>query len=201
MFVKKIVLVSCRVDINKDYQERRDALDQRWLRLLNTCGYLPIMVPNNMNVAQEMLIQLPVAGVLLTGGNDLCQYGGDASERDLVEEALLLHCINQGLPLLGVCRGMQLLQSHFGGHLKPIIGHVQSEQEIMFRNKPLIVNSYHRFGSTEVGEDFIVEGFAADGVIKAVKHKKLSLYGIMWHPERAESTQAHDIELLQEVLN
>jgi len=125
-----VIAVSQRVDVLADGDERRDALDQRWTDFLLTCDITPLLMPNNINAVRELLNNHSVAGVLFTGGNDLVQYGGDAPERDEVETWLLEFAITGNLPVLGVCRGMQLIQHYFGVKLMPVEGHVIKEQVI-----------------------------------------------------------------------
>ena len=112
------------------YNERRDFLDQRWTKFLCECNLVPIPVPNTLNVTNNFLKELNVAGLLLTGGNSLVKYGGDAVERDLLENQLVDQALAESLPIIGVCRGMQLLQSMFDTELKKITGHVNCRHNL-----------------------------------------------------------------------
>ena len=112
----KLLAVTQRVAVLPDRGERRDCLDQAWSRFLSACGLLPVLMPNVTSVALELCAQTNVAGLLLTGGNDLAAVGGDAPERDATENALLDMAEQQHLPVIGVCRGMQLLQQRSGAH-------------------------------------------------------------------------------------
>ena len=85
----KLVAVTQRVAVVPAYGERRDCLDQAWSRFLAACGLLPVLLPNVMETALELCEAAGVGGLLLTGGNDLAQLGGDAPERDAVENSLL----------------------------------------------------------------------------------------------------------------
>src|SRR5271165_6978792 len=104
----KTVAITQRVEVVPGFGERRDCLDQAWTRFLAACGLLPVLVPNVTDVALALCERANVSGVLLTGGNDLAALGGDAPERDAVENALLDFAEQHKLPVLGVCRGMQL---------------------------------------------------------------------------------------------
>ena len=115
--MKKLIAVTQRVEYIEAIGECRDALSQEWAVLAEACGFIPLLLPNHLPTVRELLAALPVGGVLLTGGNDLCAYGGDAPERDEVEQFLLQWSIEKKLPLLGVCRGMQVVLNHFGSSI------------------------------------------------------------------------------------
>lgn len=194
-----IVLVTQRVVTDPNTGERRDALDQHWAALLAHAGFVGIAMPNNQNLVETFLRELKPAGILLTGGNDLAAYGGDAPERDAAESKLLGVAIEEKVPLLGVCRGMQVIQHHFGIPLHRVDGHVQKSQTIDYRGEQIAVNSYHNFGATESCGELTVYGRSSDGVVKAVAVKDLPIRGIMWHPERLSPFRDEDIALLRAV--
>lgn len=191
------VAVTQRVDLKFRIGERRDALDQRWSGLLSSCGLLPILVPNTLPVARALLAQVPVGGILLTGGNDPVACGGDAPERDETENWLIRRALDSGLPLLGVCRGMQMIQQHFGVPLHPVSGHVCAEQQITVSGVRTSANSYHRFGATGSVTELEVWAVADDGVVKAVRHRSKRVLGFMWHPERFAHRRESDIALIR----
>ncbi len=191
----KPVLVTQRVVCEAG--ERRDALEQSWHALLARAGLRALLVPNCLAAAEELWEGAPAAGLLLTGGNDLAALGGDAPERDRVEAAALERALARGLPVLGVCRGMQLLLERHGAAHERVEGHVAARQEILVAGAPALVNSFHRWGARDVGPELEVWARARDGVVKAVRHRARPLVGIMWHPERLEPFRADDVALLR----
>jgi gamma-glutamyl-gamma-aminobutyrate hydrolase PuuD len=191
------VLVTQRVVPVPDRGERRDALDQRWVELLLACGLLPVPVPNHPDAAAALLAELEPAGVLFTGGDSLVAHGGAAPERDATERALLEASLARALPVLGVCRGMQLLQDRAGVALRRIAGHVAAAQTITWRGERIAVNSYHDLGATETAPGLTIEGLADDGVVKAVRLEGARAVGIMWHPERLAPFAERDRALLR----
>ena len=193
----KSLLVTQRVVVDARTRERRDALDQRWHKFLGACGLLALPVPNHLPSARRLLSTHSFGGVLLTGGNDLVVYGGDAPERDQVELFLLRHALDQKAPLIGVCRGMQLALTHFGVEQEPVEGHVDPHQTIEIDGAMVEVNSFHRWGCRETLDELPAWARAKDGVIKAVNHAEHALAGIMWHPERFERFRAADIALFR----
>ncbi len=193
----KLVALSQRVDTVTAYHEQRDALDQRWTQLLLQCDAIPLLLPNDPVAATRLLQQLKPAAVILTGGNSLMAYQGDSPARDATETQVLQHCIATCTPVLGICRGMQLIQHYFGQVLQEVSGHVATRCELLIAGELHQVNSYHQLGCYDNTTELQVVAQAADGVIKAVRHPTLSLQGIMWHPERETPFSQADLQLIQ----
>jgi N5-(cytidine 5'-diphosphoramidyl)-L-glutamine hydrolase len=197
----KTVAITQRVSVIPEYGERRDCLDQAWPRFISACGLLPLVLPNVTDVAVAICDASDVAGLVLTGGNDLATLGGDTPERDATENALLDAVELRGLPVLGVCRGMQLIQQRCAIPLRRVAGHVTKRQTIRINGEPAEVNSYHRFAAFESSPPLEVWAVAADGVVKAIRHSVLPITGIMWHPERNTPFAAVDVALFRRVFN
>jgi len=195
-----LIAISQRVDTSNSLGERRDALDQRWWNVFSHLNGLPLPLPNDYKLVKQLLSQQIVSGIVLSGGNSLVDLNGDAPERDETDQLCIEFAIKQKLPLLGVCRGMQSIQHYFSGEFLPVDGHVCAKQEIEFEKQKIWVNSYHNWACKEPPKELIVTGYAADGVIKAVKHKNHALTGIMWHPEREQQINQHDINLIKKSL-
>ncbi|MBF0134785.1 MAG: gamma-glutamyl-gamma-aminobutyrate hydrolase family protein [Magnetococcus sp. DMHC-1] len=209
------IAVTQRVDLHPATGERRDALDQRWVAFLRLCGILPLLLPNHAATALDLLQACRPQGILLTGGNTLAALQGDAPERDALEFALLPWARERHIPVLGVCRGMQVLMSHLGLTLQRVQGHVQPQQNIRIRGNWETVNSFHEFGfqivdlahdqknsvfPLQTGKETLhVWAWAVDGVIKAIRHPAEPLCGIMWHPERITPFRHQDVVLFASV--
>lgn len=186
-----------RVVIAPHNGERRDCLDQRWVEFLLACGLAAVPLPNSVAVASMLVTMLPIAGLVLTGGNDLAAYGGDAPERDATENAVMDLVERMGLPVFGVCRGMQVVQHRFGVTLHRVTGHVAPRQTISINGAPIVVNSFHNLGTTENRPPLEVWAAAEDGTVKAVRHPSGRLSAVMWHPERLAPFAPRDIETFQ----
>ena len=178
--------------------ERRDCLDQRWHLFLKAAGLFPVLVPNVPEVMDDFCRGVDFDGVLLTGGNTPVSLGGDAPERDEVERLLYGSARKRRLSVMGVCRGMQMLQLWHGAGLVEVRGHVGQQQEIMIEGMPRLVNSFHRFGSHHSVDGLEAWAVARDGVVKGVRSSDGTLMGIMWHPERQSPFSEWDVRLFAE---
>ena len=197
-----------RVEILVERDERRDCLDQAWTALLVPDGCWPVPLPNTVRDVSGMIRDLNLDGVILTGGNDLTHVPGarnTAPHRDDFERELLTCCRRQQIPVLGVCRGLQMMVDYYGGQLVPVVGHVATRHPLVVRSPtpmPLTdrdeVNSFHDFGVKDhhLGPELQVVATAPDGSVEAIAHRTLPQWAVMWHPERAPRDE-RDHRLIQ----
>lgn len=199
----KIVLYTQRVEVVESYQERRDCADQKIANFLECCGYLPIPLSNVYKDVRGVADTLKPQGIVLTGGNSLERYGGNAPERDRTDRRLLEIAIDRGIPVYGFCRGMQSIIDYYGDMLKNVENHVAVRHII--RNKvennwqEIEVNSYHNQGARQVKSPLRAEAWSQDGIIEIIRHESKPIYGTMWHPEREHPFRDRDIKMVQEL--
>jgi len=182
----KRIAITQRRDRVPNRSEVRDALDVTWSKYLFQLGILPIPVCSELADTDGYIDALGIQGVILSGGNDL----GQMLERDKMERRLLDHAKNANLPVLGICRGMKMMNHYFGGSLVDVKGHVATRHKLngnwSKEHGYTEVNSYHNQGIDEktLAPNLTCLAQSDDGVIEAIKHETLEWYGIMWHPER-----------------
>ena len=147
------------------------------------------------------------AGLLLPGGGDMepWRYGrantasrGLEPERDRAELELLERFAAEGRPVLGICRGLQVINVFFGGTLiQDLPGHsavgnrdrlhlVNAAPEGFGRlwgDRP-VVNSAHHQAVERLGEGLRAVQWAMDGTVEGLVHKTLPVWAVQWHPER-----------------
>jgi gamma-glutamyl-gamma-aminobutyrate hydrolase PuuD len=189
----KVVAISQRVDQLPDRNETRDALDQRLAAFISSCGYVPVPVSNALGGAiREWLTVVQPAAVVLSGGNDILQF----IDRDDTELALLAHAQERQLPVLGICRGMQMMAHWAGAGLHPVQGHVRTRHRLVGEITGE-VNSYHGFALAACPNGFEVLALSEDYEIEAFRHQSLPWEGWMWHPEREATFAERDIQRLK----
>ena len=188
--------VTQRVELNQEVGEVRDALDQNWTRLLELAGCVVTPIPNALNQVDAWLSSQNLDGFLLSGGNDLSHLPGARTAshaRDTTEASILKWAMEYKLPVIGICRGMQMINCYLGGKLSKIEGHVKRDHEVYCVKGGFIVdvdqqvNSYHDYSIEEndLASSLIPQVYAWDGSIEAFRHAYLPWVGVMWHPERA----------------
>lgn len=169
-------------------------------------GGLPVNIPLDADPADY----LPhLNGVLLTGGADVdpSSYGQDADgnggyeqERDRLEFGLLEAALADDVPVLGICRGMQLLNIHVGGslnqhvppHSRYDVATDQTVHEVSFEpgselhrlyGDRAAVNSLHHQTIDTLGEGLAITATADDGTIEGVELTGRPVIAVQWHPE------------------
>lgn len=191
------VLVTQRVEVART-GERRDALDQAWAAWLGRLDCLAVPVPNRIETALGLFDQTEPAGLLLTGGNDLAEVGGNAPERDGVELALVERALEAGVPIIGVCRGFQLLVLRDGGELREIEGHVATHHRVRSERGERRVNSFHRFGISRLPNGWVATDHGEDGSVEGARRRTGRVRGLLWHPERVDPFAREDLERFAE---
>lgn len=174
-------------------------------------------------------------GILLTGGEDvhprfynrpeyvsLCDDDMD-EERDEFELMVLEYSQKNNLPLLGICRGLQIANVYFGGTLIPDLpsfgkfNHSKfkeandryhnvavDENSFLFRiTKEATgeINSAHHQSADHIGEGLVANALSADGVVEGIERKKTEgkpfLMLVQWHPERMQNQESAFVKSIQ----
>ncbi|MFP4602275.1 MAG: gamma-glutamyl-gamma-aminobutyrate hydrolase family protein [Halochromatium sp.] len=158
-------------------------------------------------------VQETADGVVITGGHDIDPVLYAAApevvpkydpERDALESAVIDRALARGLPLLGICRGAQLLNVRLGGNLfqelrsrrkhtsnrwtilplKTLCIEPGSELERLLGSDRARINSLHNQGIDSLGEGLVVAGRDLDGIVQAIEAPlHACLRGVQWHPE------------------
>lgn len=199
----------------KDENNDRIFLNRNYLDAVRHFGGIPVVIPAEAGEEEQRYLLEQCDGLILTGGEDIAPalYGEEilndtvhpAPERDAGEPRLCAIAMERNIPILGICRGVQLMNVYFGGTLyqdipsqapsevlhrmeKPY--HRTSHSCIMAENAPLAqgtigVNSHHHQAVKDVAPGFEVMGRSEDGIVEAIWNPNAKfIWGVQWHPEK-----------------
>lgn len=181
----------------------------RYIECIYKVGGLPLILYDNVLLAEEYTDA--VDGIVFVGGGDIAAhffakeqssnaYGIDI-ERDVFELALCRLAYKARKPMLGICRGCQLINVALGGDLlQDIPRHmfnaetekhtiVIAEDSLLyriFRENKINVNSYHHQVCGVLAKGLRVTAVSADGMIEAFECDHTYISAVQFHPERAE---------------
>ena len=195
-----------------------------YVRAVQRAGGRPVLLPPDPEDARNPvgLLDLLDALILTGGAGDLDPdlYGQEPHpetgpvqhERDAYELALVRAAIARGMPTLGICRGMHVLNVAYGGglvqHLPEVLGHEEhrhtpgtfADHEVLLEAGSLAaraagsertpVKSHHHQGVGDVGEGLVVTGRSEDDAVEAIEDPSCPfVLGVLWHPEEDEKSQ------------
>ena len=170
-------------------------------------GGLPVHLPISVD---PLLIVERLDGLLIPGGTDIepSLYGAESEtdiypvepERDDFELALLQGALHRQIPVLGICRGQQIVNVAAGGKLHQDVpphsavgcaAHTELHEVTLepgsilrdLYGPSVWVNSLHHQAVDTVGEDLRVTAWADDGIAEGLEHTSLPIVSVQWHPE------------------
>jgi gamma-glutamyl-gamma-aminobutyrate hydrolase PuuD len=189
-------------------------LPQAYIDHVTGVGGIPVMLPAVVGGAAATSVLAGLDGLILTGGPDLdpAGYGAEThpdtdrphKERDVWESALLAAALDADAPVLGICRGMQVLNTSLGGTLyqhlpekfgdthRPEIGRYAANRIDLdpaappgrFLGSQIIAWCHHHQAIDKLGKGLFSSGNAPDGLIESVwMPDRRFVVGVQWHPE------------------
>lgn len=179
-------------NFKKHFNTYIDFLDHNWIKYFDKKNYLFKLIPNSLKISKKILKEKgKIDLIILAGGNDVLKKNKLTKIRLDVERNLIKYSIKKKIPLLGVCRGMQVLNYHFDGSLKKITGHMRSKTLILMKNNlfgksKIKVKCFHNYCITPISVSKKFNTLAEDQKhnVEMFVHKKHKIFGVMWHPER-----------------
>lgn len=209
--MKPLILVTAGYEKSTNGQNRR-YLYQNYADAITHAGAIPIMPLDNGELADELFNLCD--GLLLTGGPDLdpALYGEKTlpecgridTQRDAMELKLLKHFAQGNKPIFGICRGIQIINTYFGGALWQDLptqrGVMHSDEDkphdcvhmtyleegsllAKLYGKQMITNSYHHQSVKKMAEGFVLTA-SSNGIVEGMAHTELPISAVQWHPER-----------------
>jgi putative glutamine amidotransferase len=202
--------------------------DLDYLKGVSEAGGVPVVLPPSLSLRAAEALLDGLDGLLLSGGPDLDpgyygerpipELGTTIPEWDALEMALLGLALEHGMPIFGICRGMQILNVALGGTLyqdvpsqlgADVLDHWQKTPKCQVTHEVEVledsylakitdrqtveVNSYHHQGIKGLADDLTVAARCADGVIEALESRDFSdrwMVGVQWHPEGMRDTES-----------
>ena len=214
---KPVIGLSCSYE--KDDANHRIFLNHSYLDAIRRFGGIPVVLPSEANADELEYLASQCDGILFTGGMDIEPglYGEEkwndtvatTPDRDRSETLLFRLAQERQLPILGICRGLQMMNVHFGGTLyQDIPTQAPSDMThsmasgtpgtchncVLTPSSPLHslmgrdeipVNSFHHQAIKDVAPGFAVMGRCGDGIVEAIWHpQKRFVWAVQWHPEQ-----------------
>ncbi|WP_153930000.1 gamma-glutamyl-gamma-aminobutyrate hydrolase family protein [Limosilactobacillus walteri] len=198
-------------------------------------GGIPYIIPFNEQPDVTVAQVANVDGLILSGGHDIDPrlYGEESlpkigdiwPDRDYFDMLLLREAEKQHKPVLGICRGAQLINVAHGGSLYQDISYrdgltlkhnqgrtpdIESQSVTLettsylaklFGRETLSVNTFHHQLINKVGAGLYAVGHAGDGVVEALENDDASVIGVQWHPEMLHRSDREMNKVFSDLIN
>lgn len=191
------IAITPRLIETAQYYEIREALDSKWGEFFNKNlkGFLPLVISYEIPFNEYIKHNL-IKGIILSGGNDLStlNYNELSIKRDKYETQILEYALESNMPLLGICRGAQLIAQFFNSKLEKLENHIGVHKVVNIDDSIAFdIKSFHNYGIVNLNENLKAEFKSLDSSIEAFSHKSLNIFGQMWHIEREEKLNQYDL--------
>ncbi len=196
-------------------ENERTSAGLSYILALEQAGYIPVVLPRSLSEQSVKQVFRHLDALLLMGGEDVEPWrygaqpsprlGGTNAQRDSLEYVLLSEASRRRIPIMGVCRGIQMINVFFGGTLYqdlpseyPVqeIHHAQGAAEAhridilpgsllhdALSADTIWVNSTHHQAVRDLAPGFTVTAKAQDGVVEAIENPRLRVAAVQFHPE------------------
>ena len=216
----------------KDENNDRVFLNHAYLEAIRHFGGMPMVIPAEAGEQEQAFLLSQCDGLVLTGGDDIdpTLYGEQilndtvkpALERDVGEPRLLRMAEEKDMPILGICRGAQIMNVYFGGTLYQDIPAQISTDVKHSMEKPyhrtchdclvtpgtplaawtgrevIQVNSHHHQAVKDVAPGLAAMGVCSDGVVEAIwKPDAKFICAVQWHPEKIWDIEETSAEIFR----
>jgi len=207
------------IGLSVNHKEGTSRIADAYVNAVVRAGGTPILIPLVTDESALEEIVSRIDGLILSGGGDIYSplfgeelhpaVGSYDLERDRYEIALVKQAVERQLPVLGICRGCQLINVAFGGNLiqdipsqvpESTVNHNQEEaREVathsvritpnsrlsqIAQTEQVMVNSFHHQAVNVVAPEFEPVAWTEDGVIEAIEStEEKAVLGVQWHPE------------------
>ena len=209
-----------RIGISANRRDGLSCIAETYIQSVLDAGGAPILIPVITDIKALTAIVSDLDGLIMSGGGDINplylqeepipQLQDVDTVRDEYDLILLRLAANRQIPMMGICRGHQIMNVAFGGSVyqdihsqagRPLLKHSQTLarefashsvkmemgenqlRDIFPNEKPVFVNSFHHQAVKEVAPFFRAIATAADGINEAMEHTEKRIFSVQWHPE------------------
>lgn len=209
-----------RIGISANRKDGLSCIADPYYQSVLLAGGAPVIIPVTTDIRALSMIVRNLDGLILSGGGDINPYflseepipelGDVDTYRDIYDFTLLRLAFNHQLPVMGICRGHQLIHVAFGGSLYQDIrtqfpcnslSHSQEEprdqathgvtlpdtpsklREMTNGKMILDVNSFHHQAVKDIAPEFMETAVSPDGLNEATEHPEYPIFSVQWHPE------------------
>lgn len=214
------------IGISANYGDNNSKLAENYYKSVVAVGGVPVIIPVTDDLATIEAIVGRLDGILFSGGGDMHpryyneepipENGTPDELRDRYDVALIKSAVEYQLPVLGICRGMQVINTVFGGSLyqdinvqyadkKPMCHSQNEERSVTTQTASVVtdsllysivscntlpINSIHHQAVKRIADGFRAVAFADDGICEAIESLYYPILGVQWHPEHLSEADA-----------
>ncbi|MCC8133619.1 MAG: gamma-glutamyl-gamma-aminobutyrate hydrolase family protein [Tannerellaceae bacterium] len=222
-----------RIGISANRKDGLSCLAETYIQSVLQAEGAPVIIPVITDIKALSVIISSLDGIIMSGGGDINplylqedpipQLQDVDTYRDEFDLILLRLAMNHQIPLMGICRGHQIMNVAFGGsvyqdihvqHTQTTIKHSQQSPreeashavtlssphsklyKILQQQETVFVNSFHHQAIQEPAPEFISTAYASDGINEGMEHPEKEIFSVQWHPE---AMAAHGNPLMSEL--
>ena len=208
------------IGISANRKEGQSCIAETYVQAILKAGGAPVLIPVITDLEALSAIIKDLDGLVMSGGGDINPLYLDEEPipqlqdvdtyRDEYDLIILRLAINRQVPIMGICRGHQMINVAFGGSVFQDI-HIQSDHKLLKHSQSLpreqashsikiieensrlrqlfgsddtlLVNSFHHQAVKTLAPEFIETAKAPDGINEAMEHQEKEIFSVQWHPE------------------
>ena len=198
-----------RIGISANRKDGQTCLAETYIQSVIQAGGAPVVIPATTDLRVLTAVVQDLDGILMSGGGDINPlFVGEEplpalqdvdTLRDRYDLLLIRLASNRQIPLMGICRGHQMLNAAFGGTLYQDI-YSQADTDVIKHSQKMAreeashtvhledgcviaVNSFHHQAVKDVAPEFVQTAVAPDGINEGMRHPEKSVFSVQWHPE------------------
>lgn len=226
------IAIANRVRPKKVYS----VINDDYIKSVQKAGGIPILIPFSDNIENIKEYINKIDGIIFSGGEDISplNYNEDPikeveciiEERDRFELELFKEVYEKQIPILGICRGLQIINIALGGSLyqdiytqiPDCLGHspkhtlrsnlyhsvkIEKDSKLfdIFKTQDLKVNSFHHQSVKKLGKDLRISAISSDGIVEGIEStNEQFLVAVQWHPENLTERHKEFLKFFEELI-